>query len=290
VKPAFQRDPVLLGPYTICEDEPVRFVAELGVNHLGDIGRMKEMIHSAVEAGADYLKFQTYLAEKRYDSKNNPKGREFTERLAKWQFSRDQEADLWSYAHRLGATVFTSVFDIESIDFAEAVGTVAYKIAAFEVVNLNLIRRVAEKGKPILLSRGMVSKKELDSAVNILRNANVPFIILHTISSYPLQKNDSHLRMIHTLRELYSCPIGHSDHTFGSEIPPLAVAAGARIIEKHFTVTPKSRDSDNFFSITPPDLEEIMFRIRQVERIMGRGDVVTTASEDYMRDFRRPSD
>ena len=290
MKPIVQRDSVQLGPHIIAEDQPVRFIAELGVNHLGDFCRMKEMIHSAVESGADYLKFQTYLANRRYDQRSNPKAGEFEKNVARWQFSREEEACLWEYAHKLGATVFTSVFDVDSVDFADEVGTVAYKIAAFEVTNRKLVRRVAEKGKPVLLSRGMISKMELDATVAILKNLNIPVIILHTISSYPLQKNDSHLRMIHTLRELYTCPIGHSDHTLGTELPPLAVAAGATIIEKHFTVTPKSRESDNFFSITSRDLESIIFRIRQVEKIMGRGDVVTIPAEDFMRDFRRTSD
>jgi sialic acid synthase SpsE len=265
-------------------------VAELGVNHLGDFHRMKEMIHSAHEAGADLLKFQTYQADKRYDMVNNPKGKKFAEMVAAWQFTRDEEASLWDYARSLGATVFSSPFDIESVDFLEHLGTVAYKLAAFEIVNLRLVRALSRKGKPVIFSRGMASDDEIQKAICIFEEHGTPYIILHTISSYPTVKRDSHLRMIHTLREKYDCPIGHSDHTPGTDIPPLAVAAGACMIEKHFTVNPKLRKSDNPFSVTPDDLEEMIFKIRQTELYMGQGDIVKTDAENYMWDFRRHTD
>lgn len=282
-----QRRTVQIGPYTIGDNEPVRIVAELGVNHLGDFGRMKEMIHAAHEAGADLLKFQTYVAEKRYDSRTNPRAAEFTDLVRQWQFLRDQETELWQYARSIGATVFTSPFDEDSVRYANELESVAFKLAAFEVVNLQLVRAIAACGKPVVLSRGMVTKPELESCLAILDGEGIPYIILHTISSYPLEKRDSHLRMIHTLRAAYDCPVGHSDHTPGVDIPPLAVAAGANMIEKHFTINPKLRESDNFFSITPDDLREIVFRVRQAESYMGRGDVVKVDTEEYMWHFRR---
>ena len=282
-----ERRTVQIGPHTIGDSHPVCIVAELGVNHLGDFGRMKEMIHAAHEAGADLLKFQTYLADKRYDLQNNPKASEFTDMVSQWQFSRDQETELWEYARSLGATVFTSPFDPDSVNFANSLESAAFKLAAFEVVNLQLVRAIAACGKPVVLSRGMVTFEELDACLEVLEAQNIPYTILHTISSYPLQKRDGHLRMIHTLRELYDCPIGHSDHTTGSEIPPLAVAAGANMIEKHFTVNPKLRESDNFFSITADDLRDIVFRVRQTESYLGHGDVVKIDTEDYMWNFRR---
>jgi sialic acid synthase SpsE len=250
---------------------------------------MKEMIHAAHEAGADLLKFQTYLADQRYDLQNNPKASAFTDLVSQWQFSRDQETELWEYARSLGATVFTSPFDADSVNFANDLESVAFKLAAFEVVNLKLVRAIAACGKPVVLSRGMVTLAELDTCLGILDDHSIPYIILHTISSYPLEKRNSHLRMIHSLRELYSCPIGHSDHTAGSEIPPLAVAAGANMIEKHFTVNPKLRESDNFFSVTSDDLRDIKFRVRQAESYLGLGDIVKVDTEDYMWDFRRPT-
>ena len=284
-----QRNSAKIGELVIGDGQPVAIVAELGVNHLGDFGRMKEMIFAAHEAGADFLKFQTYIAEKRYDTRINPKAAQFIEWLSAWQFSRDQEADLWAYAQKIGAKVFTSPFDTESVEFANELGTLAYKIAAYELVNLNLIRSIAAKGKTIVFSRGMSSDDEIKRAIKIMEENSCSYIILHTVSSYPLEKKNSHLRMIMALREKYNSPIGHSDHTVGTDIPPLAVAAGANMIEKHFTVAPKIRESDNFFSVTADDLRELIFKVRQAETYMGSGEIIKIDTEDYMWDFRRPS-
>jgi len=275
------------GPYTLGDGHPVRVIAELGVNHLGDFQRMVEMIDAAVEAGADILKFQTYTAEQRYDRKTNPKADRFISDLARWEFTRDQEARLWEHAHARGATVFTSPFDPESAAFANELGSVGFKLAAFEVVNLELVRSLASFGKPVVVSRGMASFEELDRCIEILEDGGAQPVLLHCISSYPVDKENSHLRMIPALRERYGHPIGHSDHTRGCDIPPLAVAAGANVIEKHFTVNPKLRESDNPFSVTPEELREILFRVRQVERYMGSGAISKIETEEYMWSFRR---
>lgn len=284
-----QRRDVSLGPYVIGDGHPTVFVAELGINHLGSLEVAKEMVWAAHEAGAHLLKLQTYVAAKRYDPAN-PRYEEFTANLTKWQLSRPDEQALWEYAAKLGAVVFTSIFDEDSIDFADSLGSVAYKLAAFEITNKRLVRKIAAKGKPVVFSRGMATHEEVDATVKILEDNGCPVVILHTISSYPLQKKDSHLRMIHALRERYMWPIGHSDHTPGTAIPPLAAAAGANIIEKHFSITPKRRESDNFFSVTPEETEEIVFRLRQVDRYMGSGVIDRVATEQYMWDFRRHSE
>ena len=280
---------VKLGKKIIGENQTVKFVAELGVNHLGDFDRAKEMIDSAINSGADYLKFQTYLSEKRYDLKTNPKAKEFIKNLSNWEFSREKDEILWRYAQDKGAQVFTSPFDIDSVNFAEKMGTIGYKIAAFEINNHQLITEICKAKKPIIISRGMCTFKEMDDVVNIFEKNSCPYIILHTISSYPLRKIYSNLNMIHALKKRYDCPIGHSDHTVGTEIPPLAVAAGADIIEKHFTVNPKLRESDNFFSVTEEEVKEIKFKIDQVRVYMGKNDISKIDTEDYMWTFRRKS-
>lgn len=284
-----QRKSVPFGPYVIADDQPVRIVAELGVNHLGDFDRALAMIDAAVEAGADVLKFQTYQAERRYDRRTNPKADLFIANLARWEFSRDDEARLWQHARERGAVVFTSPFDAESAAFADEMGTVGFKLAAFEVVNLELVRALAAFGKPVVVSRGMCTLEELDRCVEVLEEGGCDVVLLHCISSYPVLERDSHLRMIGTLRERYAWPIGHSDHTRGCRVPPLAVAAGATVIEKHFTVNPKLRESDNPFSITPDELREIVFRVRQTEAILGSACVTRTAPEEFMWSFRRVS-
>jgi N,N'-diacetyllegionaminate synthase len=278
-----------LGPVTVGDGHPVSVVAELGVNHLGDSGRMVEMIDQAVAAGAHLLKFQTYRAEARYDRDTNPKADQFIANLARWEFTRDQEARLWEHAQAQGAVVFTSPFDADSAAFAVEMGSVGFKLAAFEVVNHALVRALASFGKPVVISRGMTSFEELDACVQILEQGGCEVVLLHCVSSYPLLKRDSNLGMIHSLRQRYDWPVGHSDHTRGCDIPPLAVAAGASMIEKHFTVNPKLRESDNPFSITPDELREILFRVRQVELYLGDGEIETIEAEAYMRDFRRPT-
>jgi N,N'-diacetyllegionaminate synthase len=283
------RKTVQLGPVRVGDDSPVAIVAELGVNHLGDFGRMVEMIDESVAGGADLLKFQTYTAESRYDRATNSKANMFIENLARWEFTREEEARLWEHAQKQGAVVFTSPFDADSAAFAVEMGTVGFKLAAFEVVNHALVRALAAFGLPVTISRGMTTFEELDACVKILEDGNCDVVILHCVSSYPLMKKDSNVRMIHTLRDRYDWPIGHSDHTRGCDIPPLAVAAGASMIEKHFTINPKLRESDNPFSITPDELREIIFRVRQVEGYLGDGDIETIEAETYMRDFRRKS-
>lgn len=276
-----------IGDVEISDNKPVKIIAELGVNHLGDFEVMKKMIKAAHDSGADLIKFQTFIAEKRYDSVNNPKGHAFIKKVKEWQFSPEQEIALWAYAREIGATVFTSVYDKDSVDFTEELECPAYKIAAFELLNHSLLKRIAHTKKPVVISRGMASKDELDSALTIFENHGCQYTILHCISSYPLEKRFSNLRMIQTLRDQYDCPIGHSDHTHGTEIPPFAVAAGALVIEKHFTITPKYRESDNFFSITPDELKDMIYTIRRVEKYMGKGNITKIETEEYMSDFRR---
>ena len=185
--------------------------------------------------------------------------------------------------------MFTSPFDTDSLHFADNLGSLAFKVAAFEVVNHELLKAIADTGKPVIVSRGMTTKEELDRCVDIFENYGVEYILLHCISSYPTMHFDSNLNMIHTLKDRYDCPIGHSDHTRGVDIPPLAVAAGASIIEKHFTVNAKLRESDNPFSITPDELKEMIWRVRQVETYMGSESIDRIDAENYMWDFRRHS-
>lgn len=261
-----------------------KFISEIGVNHLGNFERMKNMIKLSYESGADFLKFQTYKAETRYDRKVNPKAEEFINLLSSWQLSDEENKEAWFYAKKLGARVFTSVYDIAEIQFAIDMGTVAFKIAAFELVNLKLVEAVAETKLPIIASVGMSTFDEIDSFVRIMNKYNSKYILLHCVSSYPLEKKYSYLENIHILKNRYSCPVGHSDHTYGTEIPPLAIAAGASIIEKHFTDNIKLRLSDNFFSVTYEEVKEIKSSIKKIHQIMHNKNLQT---EDYMRDFKK---
>ena len=280
------RKKVEFGSKKIGDNERVPFIAEIGVNHLGKISNALELVESAVRAGSDFLKFQTYIAEERYD-KNNPRYKEFTSLLKDWELSRDEQIEMWNLAKSLGAEVFTSVYELKSIEFAEKMGTIGYKIAAFEMKNKPLLKEVFKTKKPIIISCGMTNLDEINELVNFLNENNAKYILLHVVSSYPLEERHSYLSKINILKQMFKCPIGHSDHTPGTLIPPLAVAAGAQIIEKHFTINPKYRLSDNFFSVTEEQVKKIKLELEWAFQATYSPSFKKSDPEKFMRDFKK---
>ena len=280
------RKKVKFGNKIIGDSERIPFIAEIGVNHLGKIETALELVRSAIRAGSDYLKFQTYMAENRYD-KNNPKYKEFTSLLKEWQLSRDEEIEMWNLAKDLKAEVFTSVYEPKSIEFAEKMETIGYKIAAFEMKNKPLLKEVIKTKKPIIISCGMTNLNEINDLVDFLDDNNANYILLHVVSSYPLEEKHSYLSKINLLKNKFNCPIGHSDHTAGTLIPPLAVAAGAQIIEKHFTTNPKYRLSDNFFSVTEEQVKKIKLDLEWSYQATYSPSFEKSDPEKYMRDFKK---
>ena len=281
-----KRKKIKLGTKIIGEGEKIPFIAELGVNHLGNQKRAIELVDSAIDAGSDFLKLQTYDPKKRYDKKN-PRYEEFTKLVSDWKLSETEEKEVWQHAKSRGAEIFTSVYDLDSIAFAEKLGTIAYKIAAFEMNNMPLLREVVKTNKPIIISCGMTNFDEITKLTEFLNKNNANYILLHTVSSYPLQEIHSNLKKIKNLIELFDCPIGHSDHTAGVFVPSIAAACGAQIIEKHFTVNPKSRLSDNFFSVTKEQVREIKFNLEKIHQIIYSPDFEKKDPEKYMKDFKR---
>lgn len=282
------RKKIFINDIPIGDGERVPFIAELGVNHLGSFDRAIEMVDKAIEGGSDFLKLQTYIAAERYE-KTNPKYKEFTKLLTDWQLSKDEEIKLWKYANSKKCNLFTSVYDEKSVDFAVSLGTIAFKVAAFELTNIKLIRKIIKTKLPIIISCGMTNIDEIKKTTSILEELRSDYILLHTVSSYPLNEEDSYLNKINLLKDNFSCPIGHSDHTPGTNIPPLAAAAGAQIIEKHFTVNPKFRLSDNFFSVTSQQVKKIKFDLEYVYNVMYSPKFEKHDPEKYMRDFKKYS-
>lgn len=280
------RKHVEFGTKKIGDNQRIPFIAEIGVNHLGKIKNALELVESAIRAGSDFLKFQTYIAEERYDKKN-PKYDEFTKLLKEWQLSREEEIEMWQLAKNLGAEVFTSVYENKSIEFTEKMGTVGYKIAAFEMNNKPLLNEVIKTKKPIIISCGMTNIEEIRKLSDFLDENNVNYILLHVVSSYPLEERHSFLKKITLLKEEFNCPIGHSDHTPGTLIPPLAVAAGAQIIEKHFTISPKYRLSDNFFSVTEEQVKKIKLDLEWAYQATYSPTFDKFDPEKFMRNFKK---
>ena len=265
----------------------VPIIAEIGVNHLGSLDRAKNMVDLANQGGADFIKFQTYVAERRYDLNKNPKAAEFIELTKKWQLKKNEEIELWEYARKKKAKVFTSIYDEKTVDFAEELNNPIYKVAAFEITNKKLINRIIKTRKPLIISCGMTNILEIKKTVKPLDDNGIDYILLHTVSSYPLQKIHSNLKKIYELLENFDCPIGHSDHTPGTDIPSLAVSAGAQIIEKHFTDNPKHRSSDNFFSITKEEITIIRFNLDLIHKYIHSPDFEKNNPEEFMRSFRK---
>ena len=283
------RKKIYIKDIPIGDEEKVPFIAELGVNHLGNFDRAVEMVDKAIEGGSDFLKLQTYNAADRYE-KSNPKYEEFTKLLTDWQLSKEEETKLWQYGKSKKANLFTSVYDEKSVDFAVSLGTIAFKVAAFELTNLKLIKKIINTKLPIIISCGMTNIREIKKTTSVLDDSKSDYILLHTVSSYPLNEEDSCLNKINILKENFDCPIGHSDHTPGTNIPPIAAAAGAQIIEKHFTVNPKYRLSDNFFSVTAQQVKKIKFDLENVYNIMYSPNFQKNDPEKYMRDFKKHSE
>lgn len=257
-------------------------IAEAGINHNGDIETAKKMIIEAKKAGADAVKFQTYITEKRV-----PKDSEIYGILKKCELSNEQTRELNEFSKEQGIIFFSTPFDKESVDLLCEIGIPVFKLASFDIINKDLLKYVASKKKPVIFSRGMANEEEIKEAISILDNENVNYALLHCVSSYPTKKEDANLNIIKTLKKKFSCPIGYSDHTMGIEVPLLAVAAGACIIEKHFTLDKNMEGPDHKLSCEPQDLKEFVQEVRKMESIMGNEDIRLIDCEKPTVPYRR---
>lgn len=274
-------DRVRIANHWIGKDCPVFIVAEIGINHGGSVDMATKMIAAAKEAGADAVKFQSYITEKRA-GEDNP----LFPILKKCELSEKDHVRLFKVARKKRIIFFSTPFDEKSADFLEELGVPIFKIASFYITHHRLIRHLAAKRKPIILSRGMARKKEIDSAVKIIRRYGTPFILLHCISSYPTKEDDVNLAVIQTLKNLYRVPVGFSDHTDGINIPVLAVAAGAKVIEKHFTLSKKMSGPDHKLSLIPKEFKEMVQQIRRVETALGSPKIRRLPTEKTILPFR----
>lgn len=266
-------------------DNRTYVIAEIGINHRGDPELAKELIRSAARAGADAVKFQTYLTEKRA-----PKGNQAVFDLLKsLELPFPVFGDLKAAADAEGVEFFSTPFDEESLAYLETIGCRLYKVASFDVVNRGLLRAVAATGKPVIMSIGMASSSEIDEAYEILRKGTDKIAVLHCVSSYPLPEDQANLSAIYALQDRYDCVIGYSDHTPGIEIPVLAVAAGAQMIEKHYKLTDNMDCVDAPVSISEQQMRDMVERIRAAEAAFGSGELGMTPAQQPVAPFRRPS-
>lgn len=268
---------------------PCFVLAEAGVNHNGDLELACELVRAAARSGADAVKFQTFRADK-LAMANAPKA-EYQQRLTSEQESqRDmlrrlelpEEAypRLQKLAAENGILFLSSPFDEESADLLERAGLPAFKIPSGELTNHLYLDHIARKGKPIIMSTGMATLREVEEAVSVVRSCgNQQVAVLHCVSSYPAPANQMNLRAMHTLFQRLDLPVGFSDHSDGIEIPIAAVALGACVIEKHLTLDRRMEGPDHQASLEPADFTAMMRAIRNVEAALGDGEKKPAACE-----------
>lgn len=291
-----------IGDRLVGEGQPVFVIAEAGCNHENDGERAHEMIAAAAAAGADAIKFQSFTPDTLV-TRDAPKfwdipgpGASQYEEFSTIQpsFSRAQYQAFCTAARQAGILWFSTPCDEAWTDELEALGVPLFKIASMDLTHLPLLRHVAKKGKPIILSTGASEIDEIHEAVAAIRGAgNDQIVLLHCVSTYPTQPESVNLGMMHGLKRAFpECVIGYSDHTLPTgrwEIPALAVAAGARVIEKHFTFDRTRPGYDHALSVDYDGLKRMVASFREIERILGTDEKRPVGCETRARRFGRRS-
>ncbi|MDP3645816.1 MAG: N-acetylneuraminate synthase family protein [bacterium] len=268
----------------IGRDKKIFIIAEAGINHGGSLKTAKRMIDAAHKAGASAIKFQTYVTEKRVKA-----GSPIFDILKKCELSPEDTKELKKYADSVGIIFFSTPFDVDSVFLLKKLGVQLMKIASFDLVNKQLLKAVASTKIPIVISRGMSNKKEIDEALAICKKAGVEFALLHCVSAYPTPKNEVNLKAVHTLLESYDCPVGYSDHTLDITACLHAVAMGGTVLEKHFTLDKNMEGPDHKLSADPRELAALVAGVRDVEKMLGGGKIESLGVEKGTRMYRRPS-
>ena len=273
---------------SIGSGEPTFIIAEVGINHDGEMDKAFKLIDEAKNSGADAVKLQTYLTEKRV-----PKNHKVFDILKKCELSFDDQKILFDYGRETNITVFSTPFDDESVDFLNDINCPIYKIASFDSVNTKLLKKVGQLKRPVIMSTGMTSLEELGKAWTSLGGKNdgegCELAIMHCVSSYPLKIENSNLAVIDLLHEVHNGPVGYSDHTIGTEAAILSVAAGASLIEKHFTLDTSSEGPDHSMSADPKIMLSLVKEIRKIEGILGSREMTIRETEKEAISYRRPS-
>ena len=257
-------------------------IAEIGINHNGSVKNALKLVKSAKKSGANSVKFQTYTTEKRV-KKHSP----IFDILKKCELSFNDFKEIKSYADSLGIEFFSTPFDNDSIDFLDSIGVKLFKIASFDINNFKLLRKISEKNKTIIFSVGMANSKEIDKAFNFLSKNNSKIIILHCISSYPLNPIHANLSVINKLKDNYDSIIGYSDHTNSIQVPLYAAAMGAQVIEKHYTTNKSYKCVDKPVSIDEKQMTKLVKELDILSKILGNKKMGIREVEKGAKQFRR---
>ena len=282
----------IIGP-----DQPPYIIAELSANHNGSLERALKTIDEAKRCGADAIKIQTYIADTMTIDCDLPDfmikgglwdGFKLYD-LYKWaETPYEWHEKIFSHARKIGIEVFSTPFDETAVDLLEKLNTPAYKIASFEIVDLPLISYVAKTKKPMIMSTGMASEEEIDEAVATAREAGCKqLMLLHCISSYPAPMDQANIKQILNLAKRFNVITGLSDHTLGTTASVAAVAQGANLIEKHFTLSREDKGPDSEFSLEPDDLKKLCIDTKDSWLSLGRVGFKRQKVEEGSKVFRR---
>lgn len=259
---------IAIGKKKIGDGHRVFIIAEIGINHNGNIDTAREMIKTAREIGADAVKFQLIKTDQfcTRDSK-------YYEMFKDIEFSEDEFHELYDYSKKQGIIMFTACSQLDGLDFIEKAGFPLLKIGSPNITNFPMLERISTILKPIILSTGMSTMPEVEDAIKIIRKKNpFPLVILHCVSSYPASMEETNLRAIKTLKNAFPHSIiGFSDHTTDSRAAIAATALGSKVIEKHFTLDKKMEGHDHWFSADPEEFKKLIADIRETEKALGSG-------------------
>jgi len=276
-------------------------IAEAGVNHNGDLGMALRLIDAAADAGADLVKFQTFSADRLvttnatkadYQTRTTDKGESQHAMIQRLELTREMHETLIAHCASRGIGFFSSGFDTESIDLLVELGLDRFKIPSGEITNLPYLRHVGRYGKPVILSTGMATMVEIGAALTVLKQAGTPtdrVTVLHCSTEYPTPMAEVNLRAMLTIRDAFGVEVGYSDHTSGIEVSTAAVALGATVIEKHFTLDRRLPGPDHAASLEPAELKAMVAAIRNIELALGDGIKRPTGSELRNRPIVRKS-
>jgi N-acetylneuraminate synthase len=269
--------PIQVGARKVGADQPCFIIAEIGINHNGDIDLARRLIRVAVACGCDAVKFQKRTPElcvpqsQRSIMRETPWGYiTYMEYREKIEFGKDEYQEIDRFCREQGVAWFASCWDEPSVDFISQFDVPCYKIASASLTHDNLLRHTRATGKPLLLSTGMSSLDAIDHAVEVVGSDNL--ILLHTVSTYPAKYDELNLRAIATLRDRYQVPVGYSGHETGIASTVAAVALGACVVERHITLDRAMWGSDHAASLEPTGLTRICRDIRLIETSMGTGE------------------
>lgn len=267
----------------------VLIIAEAGVNHNGSLSLAKNLADKAKEAGADYVKYQTfnpsnmvskYAAKAEYQKQTTDSKQSQLDMLEELMLSYDEFVELKEYCGQIGIGFLSTSFDLDSTEFLSRLGCEIWKIPSGEVTNYPYLVDIARKHQPIILSTGMCDEEDIADAIEVLKSNGAGEIsLLHCTTEYPTPFEDVNLKAMCTMRDIFGLEVGYSDHTRGIEVPIAAVAMGAKIIEKHFTLDKNMEGPDHKASLEPDELKQMVDSIRNIEKALGSGTKRPAESE-----------